>query len=77
MNPNQINFCPRCGSAIASQAHFCEDCGAPLMNQQPLAPPAIVQPAPKKPSRAGLWIGILLLLAAACGVMMIGLYFLL
>lgn len=77
MNANQINFCPRCGSSITPHARFCEDCGAPLMSQQPLAPPAAVQPAPKKTSRVGLWIGILLLLAAACGVMMIGLYFLL
>jgi hypothetical protein len=77
MNAIEINFCQRCGSRIAPRAHFCEDCGAPLVNQQPLAPPAAVQPAPKKTSRAGLWIGIVLLLAAACGAVMIGLYFLL
>jgi hypothetical protein len=69
-------FCSRCGAQLSAQANFCEDCGSPVINQSPQPAPVAAAP-PKKTSRAGLWIGILLLLASACGVMLIGLYFLL
>jgi len=72
----QAIFCSRCGAQLSAQAHFCEDCGSPVIIQPPQPAPVVTAP-PKKTSRAGLWIGILLLMASACGVMLIGLYFLL
>lgn len=72
----QANFCPRCGAHLSPQARFCEDCGSPLTVMLP-PQPAVAAALPPKKSRLGLWIGILLLLAAACGIMMIALYFLL